>query len=133
MSPHLRVARPVSDLEVSAEMYRRGLGLQELGRFEDHDGFDGRMLGTPGAAFHFEFTRSHAHPVRPAPTAEDLLVFYVPDGGAWRDRCAAMLAAGFKAVPSFNPYWERSGRTFEDRDGYRVVIERDDWGRDGQS
>jgi catechol 2,3-dioxygenase-like lactoylglutathione lyase family enzyme len=127
MSPHLRVARPVSDPEASARMYARGLGLQELGRFDDHDGFDGRMLGTPGAGFHLEFTRSRAHVVRPAPTPEDLLVFYVPDRDAWRDRCAAMLAAGFRAVPSFNPYWERSGRTFEDGDGYRVVIERDDW------
>ena len=122
----LRVARPVSDLDAATEMYKRGLGLQELGRFDDHDGFDGRMLGMPGAQFHFEFTACRSHPVRPTPTAEDLLVFYVPDPGAWSDRCAAMLAAGFAAVPSFNPYWERSGRTFQDRDGYRVVIERDD-------
>jgi catechol 2,3-dioxygenase-like lactoylglutathione lyase family enzyme len=127
VSPHLRIARPVSDLELSAEMYKHGLGLQELGRFEDHDGFDGRMLGTAGAGFHFEFTRCRPHPVRPAATAEDLLVFYVPDPDAWSARCAAMLAAGFRAVPSFNPYWQRSGRTFEDHDGYRVVIERDDW------
>ena len=117
----------MSDLEVSAEMYKRGLDLQELGRFDDHDGFDGRMLGIPSAGFHFEFTSRRAHPVSPTPTPEDLLVFYVPDADAWRARCAAMLAAGFKAVPSLNPYWERSGRTFEDRDGYRVVIERDDW------
>ena len=29
-------------------MYCRGLGLQEIGRFENHDGFDGVMLGTQG-------------------------------------------------------------------------------------
>ena len=27
----------------------------------------------------------------------------------------------------FNPYWDRSGRTFEDPDGYRVVIQRASW------
>ncbi len=65
--------------------------------------------------------------MRPAPTHEDLLVFYVPDANAWNDRCTAMVSAGFKVVPPFNPYWERSGRTFQDPDGYRVVIERDGW------
>jgi hypothetical protein len=38
-----------------------------------------------------------------------------------------MLDAGFAEVPSFNPYWALKGRTFEDGDGYRVVLERDDW------
>jgi hypothetical protein len=34
-----------------------------------------------------------------------------------------MLAAGFVPVPSFNPYWDRAGLTFEDPDGYRVVLQ----------
>jgi prolyl oligopeptidase len=38
-----------------------------------------------------------------------------------------MLGAGFSSVDSFNPYWDRLGRTFEDRDGYRVVIQRELW------
>lgn len=45
----------------------------------------------------------------------------------WRMRCDAMLAAGFHAVPSSNPYWDRSGRTFEDFDGYRVVLQAAAW------
>lgn len=28
---------------------------------------------------------------------------------------------------SFNPYWDRLGVTFEDPDGYRVVLQRDAW------
>ena len=40
---HLRVARPTDDL-----------GFAELYRFADHDGFDGVMLGTPGAPYHLE-------------------------------------------------------------------------------
>jgi len=39
-----------------------------------------------------------------------------------------MLAAGFREVQSFNPYWAQRGRTFEDRDGYRLVIKRAGWG-----
>lgn len=124
---HLRIARPVGDLTRSVAMYREGLGLVELGRFSDHDGFDGVMLGRPGADHHFEFTSCRTHPVRPQPTPEDLLVLYVPDPGAWRERCAALLAAGFTEVEAFNPYWHHNGRTFVDGDGYRVVLQRAPW------
>lgn len=108
-------------------MYCEGLGLRVLGSFEDHDGFDGVMLGLPGAPFHFEFTRCVAHPVAPSPTAEDLVVFYLPSAAEWRRTGETMLAAGFRPVASFNPYWDRCGRTFEDADGYRVVLQNGAW------
>jgi len=124
---HLRIARPVTDLARAEAMYRDGLGLVRLGGFGGHDGFDGVMLGRPEGAWHLEFTCCRTHPVRPAPTAEDLLVIYVPDRPAWSRRCEAMTAAGFRAVASFNPYWDRAGRTFEDGDGYRVVVQGAAW------
>ena len=105
-------------------MYCGGLGLTILGSFSDHDGFDGVMLGDPGAGYHFEFTRCPAHPIAPTPTAEDLVVLYIPDESAWLATCADMLAAGFRPVASFNPYWEVRGRSYEDPDGYRTVQER---------
>jgi hypothetical protein len=108
-------------------MYERGLDLALIGRFNDHEGFDGAMLGRPGMPYHFEFTVCRTHPVRPAPTPEDLAVFYLPDVGAWREACARMLAAGFAPVASFNPYWEAHGRTFQDPDGYRVVLQNAAW------
>jgi hypothetical protein len=108
-------------------MYRGGLGLLELGRFEDHMGFDGVMLGTPRLSYHFEFTRHRAHPVVPTPTPEDLIVFYLPDLVEWQRVCESMVAAGFAEVVSFNPYWQRRGRTFEDPDHYRVVIQQTEW------
>jgi catechol 2,3-dioxygenase-like lactoylglutathione lyase family enzyme len=123
----LRIARPVSSLEKSVELYRCGLGLSVLARFENHQGFDGAMLGLPGLPYHFEFTFCQTHPVRPAPTPEDLVVFYVPDALRWEKACASMVEAGFKQVASFNPYWDRRGRTFEDHDGYRVVLQQDAW------
>ena len=123
----LRIARPVSDIERARDMYVHGLGLSVIGSFENHQGFDGVMLGTPGAAYHFEFTHSRAHPVRPTPTVEDLAVFYLPSEKEWRATCASMEAAGFRPVASYNPYWEKNGRTYEDPDGYRVVLQRDEW------
>ncbi len=124
---HLRVARPVSDLARACRMYMDGLGLQLVGQFEDHDGFDGVMLGHPGGTYHFEFTYCRTHPVAPTPTAEDLLVFYLPDLAAWSAACAAMLGAGFAQVASLNPYWDVHGRTFADPDGYRVVLQQAGW------
>ena len=132
MSAHLRVARPVRNLSVSVSMYKHGLGLEEIGHFENHEGFDGVMLGHRGAGFHFEFTYCRHHPVRPAPTPEDLLVFYVADADEWHKTCGAMLKAGFKEVEAFNPYWQHLGCTFEDPDGYRVVIQRDAWSNDAE-
>ena len=108
-------------------MYCRGLGLTILGRFADHDGFDGVMLGDPASRYHFEFTHCRHHPVRPTPTVEDLVVLYLPQEAQWKDACNNMAAAGFKQVASFNPYWDSRGRTYEDADGYRTVLEHAEW------
>ena len=126
-TPHLRIARPVSDLVRAVAMYRSGLGLRVVGTFADHDGFDGVMLGRDGASYHFEFTHCRAHPVVPHPTPEDLVVFYLPDRSEWKAACVSMAAAGFVRVPSFNPYWETSGATFRDLDGYRLVLQHASW------
>jgi catechol 2,3-dioxygenase-like lactoylglutathione lyase family enzyme len=127
MRTHLRIARPVSVLDRSVSMYCHGLGLDVLGRFEDHDGFDGVMIGRPQRDYHFEFTVCRAHPVTPNPTVEDLIVLYVPDRMDWQGACERMLDAGFIEVAAFNPYWAREGRTFEDPDRYRVVLQQAAW------
>ena len=108
-------------------MYVRGLGLQQTGSFENHAGFDGAMLAQAGAPFHFEFTYCRTHPIQPNPTPEDLLVFYVPDRSEWSLRCEAMLDAGFSEIEPFNPFWKERGRTFQDPDGYRVVVQMGSW------
>jgi catechol 2,3-dioxygenase-like lactoylglutathione lyase family enzyme len=123
----LRVARPTDHLEEVVRFYTDGLGLFRLGSFEDHDGFDGVMLGVPGAAYHLEFTRKRGHASGPAPTQDNLLVFYLPDRDTWQRAVDRMIAAGYHPVPSFNPYWDRVGRTFEDSDGYRAVLQNAPW------
>ena len=127
MIGQLRIARPVTNLARTAEMYRSGLGLEFLGQFEAHDGFDGIMLGLPDCPYHFEFTYCQTHPVPPSPTPEDLVVLYIPDASEWIQTCQQMSNAGFIIVPSLNPYWEVHGRTFADPDGYRVVIQNAIW------
>ena len=75
----LRVARPTDHLEEVVRFYSEGLGLVIVGSFEDHDGFDGVMLGVPGANYHFEFTRKSGHNAGPAAGEDNLLIFYLPD------------------------------------------------------
>lgn len=123
----LRIARPVSDLQRAVHQYCVGLSMERLASFEDHEGFDGVMVGTPQAPFHFEFTYCRHHPVRPSPTPEDLVVFYVAQAMAWERRCELMVQAGFREVAPFNPYWKLHGRSFRDDDGYTVVIQRANW------
>jgi len=108
-------------------MYCRGLALRVLASFRDHDGFDGIMIGPAEADYHLEFTRSRQHPVTPSPTPEDLLVFYYPSQSEWRLACERMDAAGFQQVSSCNPYWNARGRTYQDLDGYRVVLQQAAW------
>jgi len=38
-----------------------------------------------------------------------------------------MTSAGFNTVPSYNPYWDNVGITFEDIDGYRIVLQNAVW------
>jgi catechol 2,3-dioxygenase-like lactoylglutathione lyase family enzyme len=124
---HLRVARPTDDLAAVVRFYRDGLGLEVLSKFRDHAGFDGVMLGLPGAGYHLEFTRREGHHAGRAPTEDNLLVFYLPDRAAWQRAVDRLERNGYHPVPAFNPYWDRCGKTFADPDGYRVVLQNAAW------
>lgn len=124
---HLRIARPVTHLNKSCEMYCRGLNLKKIGSFENHSGFSGYMLGRADIPWHLEFTVCLEHPISPAASAEDLLVLYIPDNIEWQTVCDSMIEAGFSSIPAFNSYWDNHGRTFIDHDGYRTVIQHQAW------
>ena len=124
---HLRVARATDNLPALVHFYCNGLGFELLGSFEGHAGFDGVMLGHASLGYHLEFTHQREHRVGRAPTPENLLVFYLPDETDWRRTVARMRACGLESLPSHNPYWDRHGVTFEDPDGYRVVLQRAAW------
>lgn len=124
---HIRIARPTDNIAAVVEFYRDGLGFEILYEFKDHDGFDGVMLGLKDVSYHLEFTRKQGHLVGRAPTQDNLLVFYLPDNKTWQNAVDRLESKGFQAVKSFNPYWDKQGKTFEDPDGYRVVLQNSDW------
>ena len=56
-----------------------------------------------------------------------LLVFYVPERDGWQALVHRMRGAGYEPVAPNNPYWSARGATFEDPDGYRVVLQNAAW------
>jgi len=125
----LRIARPTNRLDLIVQMYCKGLDFDVLGHFNDHQGFDGVIVGHPHHAYHLEFTHHRGTTVPDAPTADNLLVFYIPDETEWRSACTKLELAGFIVVASYNPYWDQHGKTFTDLGGYRVVLQNTDWDR----
>jgi len=118
----VRIARPTDQLEKVVAFYRDGLGLREIDRFQGHDGYDGVMLGLPGRTYHLEFTQSAAGSPYPAPTDDNLLVLYIPDAADYEHLCARLARLGYPSVEPANPYWRGKSTTFEDPDGWRVVL-----------
>ena len=125
--PQLRVARASRDLDAATRFYTRALGFEVLAAFDDHDGFDGVVLGHADWPYHLERTRRRGEPADVRPTDEDLLVLYLPVRAEWEAAVRRLLDYGAPAVPSSNPYWSQRGITFEDPDGYRVVLEHAAW------
>ena len=126
-APTIRIASPSHDLDRLKRFYVDGLGLEVIASFTGHDGFDGIMFGAPGAPYHFEFTKKHGEAAPLASHPERLIVIYLPDTNEWNAAVARMKKAGFDPVVSENPYWDRAGRTFEDPDGGRVVLQNAAW------
>jgi catechol 2,3-dioxygenase-like lactoylglutathione lyase family enzyme len=125
--PVLRVARPTNNIAALRRFYEAGLGFEILAQFENHAGFDGIILSHSGYPYHFEFTHQHGHVVASAPSQDNLLVFYFPDPVEWQKRVTHMMLQGFEPVKSYNPYWDTNGKTFEDADGYRVILQQAGW------
>jgi len=119
----LRVARHTARLQEVVGFYRDGIGLTQVGGFHDHHGYDGVFLAVPGTNTHLELTAGGRHGA-PAPHPESLLVLYLGD-----DATVQMVAArlGVDPVPPANPYWAEHGLTFEDPDGFRVVLVAERW------
>jgi catechol 2,3-dioxygenase-like lactoylglutathione lyase family enzyme len=125
--PHLpvravRVARPTDRLDEVVRFYRDALGLEQIGSFSGHAGYDGVMLGLPGEALHLELTSHAEGSPCPAPTRDNLLVLYLEDRAAVDAVAARLAALGHPAVEPENPYWRSRSVTVEDPDGWRVVL-----------
>jgi catechol 2,3-dioxygenase-like lactoylglutathione lyase family enzyme len=120
----VRIARPTDKIKELIRFYEDGLGLQRVGYFH-HDGYEGVMFGLPGREYHLEFTQHEDGSPCPAPTKENVLVFYYLEKEQKELMVKKLNNMGYLTVPSENPYWDLEGTTIEDPDGWRIVLTND--------
>ncbi|HDR7793597.1 TPA: VOC family protein [Bacillus luti] len=119
-----RIARPTDKFEEVIAFYERGLGLKRIGEFNDHEGYDGVMFGLPDEEYHLEFTRHVEGSPCPAPTTDNLLVFYMREDSEMKKISKRLQTLGYDEVEPENPYWKEKGITIEDPDSWRIVLMR---------
>ncbi len=101
--------------------YTEVIGLSVLGRFENHDSYDGIFLGLPDGNWELEFTTSDESPNH-FPDQDDLLVFYLNSQAeieALKKRASLL---GIHPTAAKNPYWKNNGTILLDPDRFPVCI-----------
>lgn len=118
----MRVARPTTDIERAITFWTQVVGLEILSRFEDHEGYDGVILGNSGDQWEIEVTHHSSGMPLPSPSEEDIIVLYLKEGVA--DEITDRLRhAGHPAKEHPNPYWRAMGASAHtDPDGYTLII-----------
>lgn len=117
---HTQVLQPIIDFYVNI------IGLDKLGQFENHKGFDGVFIGRASTfdspnGWHLEFTVSWEPPLH-RPDEDDLLVFYPETQEEFDLIIDRARFANIKRFRTKNPYWHRNGIAMLDPDGFGVVI-----------
>ncbi|MDR6968058.1 catechol 2,3-dioxygenase-like lactoylglutathione lyase family enzyme [Flavobacterium arsenatis] len=116
-----RFARHTNNLEQLKSFYIDVLGLELLGGFENHSGYDGIFIGKSNENWHLEFTRSD-EVVAFHFSDEDILVFYPNTKLEFDAILDKIITNKIQFLKAKNPYWNENGKMFLDPDGYRVVI-----------
>lgn len=119
----IRIGRPTNRLEELKRFYGEGLGLKQIGGFNNHQGFTGVLYGLPGAAYHLEFTQEAKGSPGEAPSHDNNLVLYLQDKSQVDAMAAHLEGMGYHRNRAVNPYWEAYGATtIVDPDGWNVVL-----------
>lgn len=118
---HFRYARHTDNLKPIIEFYTNVMGLQILGRFDNHANYSGVFLGFPNQDWHLEFTQSDQK-AEHKPDDDDLLVLYVGSTLELNAILAAAKKHGSMPTISKNPYWQTNGIELKDPDNFGVVI-----------
>jgi len=105
---HLRVARHTTNIENIKRFYVEFLGLDDLGEFQGHDGYDGVFIGLSGKEWYLEFTISD-HAPEHKPDIDDLLVLYTKEQNEFSAINARAIQMGHKTQNARNPYWDLKG------------------------
>lgn len=116
-----RFARHTNDLEKIKSFYIHILGLELLGSFENHNGYDGVFIGKLNENWHLEFTKSEETTTFNFGD-EDFLVFYPNSIEDYNRMISSLNKNAKKSNPTKNPYWNENGKLYLDPDGYGIII-----------
>ncbi len=117
----LRIARHTNRIAQLTTFYCDIIGLDILGDFKDHDGYDGIFLGKKDLSWHLEFTQSET-PAEHTPDEDDLLVFYPATQTEYNDMLKRIETNCSKTYRAKNPYWNQNGVLIKDPDSYGIII-----------
>lgn len=117
----LRFARHTNNLEALKSFYCNVLGLEILGGFENHNGYDGVFIGKPNENWHLEFNKSDEK-VDFNFGEEDILVFYPNTKFEYENLVERITTNSIPFIQVKNPYWNENGLLFLDPDGYKIAI-----------
>ncbi|CEI83238.1 VOC family protein [Oceanobacillus oncorhynchi] len=118
----VRIARPTDKFDEIISFYETGVGLTKIEVFEGDRGIKGVIFGLPHTDYHLEFTSHQDGSPCPAPTKDNLLVFYIENKDEIMHVVNRLAQMGYNEVEPENPYWKDKGVTIEDPDGWRVVF-----------
>ena len=118
----IRIAKPTENWDAVLDFYKDGLGLRQYSSFEDHDGYDGVMLGLPDEGIHLEIIRPKEGLGARAPTRDNLIVLYFSNPDDIEKLSARLNSHGYEPVQPENPYWDGRAVCFEDPDGWGLVL-----------
>jgi len=118
----IRLARPTDKFDDVVHFYESGLGLERITEFSGDRGYVGVILGLPDSQYHLEFTHHQDGSPCPAPTTDNLLVFYIPNKKEIDRIIERLSQMGYEEVEPANGYWKEKGKTVEDPDGWRIVL-----------
>jgi catechol 2,3-dioxygenase-like lactoylglutathione lyase family enzyme len=115
-----RYARHTNSLKPIIDFYTNILGFKILFSFENHNGYNGAMLGKSGLNWHLEFTESGTTADHTF-DEEDILVFY-PEKDDYQEIIKNIRTNHIPIIKAKNPFWEDNGVMIKDPDGHRIII-----------
>jgi catechol 2,3-dioxygenase-like lactoylglutathione lyase family enzyme len=116
-----RFARHTNNLKKVKSFYTKVLGLELLGSFENHNGYDGIFIGKPNESWHIEFTKS-IETVNHNFGEEDYLVFYPENESEYNSILERISENKIEFIESKNHYWNENGKIIFDPDGFGIII-----------
>ena len=119
-----RYARHTQKIESLIYFYTSVSNFEILGKFENHDGYDGVFLGIKGENWHLEFTQNEEKPQSHF-DEDDALVFYPKTQESYDEILDNLKKFEVPLLEPKNPYWRDKGVCFEDCDHYKIIISKE--------